>query len=99
MIPNVTGDSLPGPLSDEKAKSEQSMDSWSRVGFSFLSLWAAAKGRRPPSSSLPLSDLLSPSVFLRGCVFSLAVRALCVWEYVRVLNILVRSFHIFLWIM
>ena len=48
---------------------------------------------RPPS--LPPSDLLSPSVFLRGCVFSLVVRALCVWEYVRVLNILVRSFHIF----
>ena len=61
MIPNVTGDSLPGPLSDEMAKTEQSMDSWSRVGFSFLPLWAAAKGRRPPSSFPP--SLRSPVSF------------------------------------
>ena len=61
MIPNVTGDSLPGLLSDEQAKSEQSMSLralsfgvlyWIRCRvsvFSFRYLWAAARGRRPPS--------------------------------------------------
>ena len=73
MIPNVTGDSLPGLLSDEQAKSEQSMSLralsfgvlyWIRCRvsvFSFRYLWAAARGRRPPSFLPPFVPSFLPS--------------------------------------